>query len=107
MLRETAQRWVREGDHRRGDARAAPRQRLFDPQYGEPEPDIRARTPDAWRKWRKARSRRQDRIGQLTMRNLDIADTRAKLNVYTKSGLLSAGEGAYIPQLGSDKSNKG
>ncbi len=48
-----------------------------------------------------------DRIGQLTMRNLDIADTRAKLNVYTKSGLLSAGEGAYIPQLGSDKSNKG
>ena len=29
----------------------------------------------------------QDRIGQLTMRNLDIADTRAKLGVYAKTGL--------------------
>ena len=44
-----------------------------------------------------------DRIGQLTMRNLDIADTRAKLNLYTKTGLLSAGEGAYIPKLDSEK----
>ena len=40
------------------------------------------------------------------MRNLDIADTRNKLNIFTKTGLLSAGEGAYIPQLGSDKSDK-
>jgi argininosuccinate synthase len=32
-----------------------------------------------------------DRIGQLTMRNLDIADTRAKLGVYTQSGLLPGG----------------
>ncbi len=31
----------------------------------------------------------QDRIGQLTMRNLDIADTRAKLETYAKVGLLS------------------
>ncbi len=30
----------------------------------------------------------QDRIGQLTMRNLDIADSRAKLFVYSKAGLL-------------------
>ena len=30
----------------------------------------------------------QDRIGQLTMRNLDIADTRDKLLIYTKTGLL-------------------
>jgi argininosuccinate synthase len=29
-----------------------------------------------------------DRIGQLTMRNLDIADSRAKLMVYAKAGLL-------------------
>jgi argininosuccinate synthase len=27
-----------------------------------------------------------DRIGQLTMRNLDIADTRAKLEIYLKQG---------------------
>jgi len=30
----------------------------------------------------------QDRIGQLTMRNLDIADSRHKLFVYSKAGLL-------------------
>jgi argininosuccinate synthase len=33
-----------------------------------------------------------DRIGQLTMRNLDIADTRAKLGVYAKVGLLGAAD---------------
>jgi argininosuccinate synthase len=32
-----------------------------------------------------------DRIGQLTMRNLDIADTREKLVTYAKVGLLSPG----------------
>jgi argininosuccinate synthase len=37
-----------------------------------------------------------DRIGQLTMRNLDITDTRAKLGIYTQTGLLSAGEGAEL-----------
>jgi argininosuccinate synthase len=31
----------------------------------------------------------QDRIGQLTMRGMDIADTREKLGVYTDAGLLS------------------
>jgi argininosuccinate synthase len=31
----------------------------------------------------------QDRIGQLTMRNLDIADSRAKLFVYAAAGLLA------------------
>jgi argininosuccinate synthase len=34
-----------------------------------------------------------DRIGQLTMRNMDIIDTRAKLGIYTRTGLLQAGEG--------------
>jgi argininosuccinate synthase len=47
----------------------------------------------------------QDRIGQLTMRNLDIADTREKLTTYAKSGLLSSGAGAPLPQLG-DKTPK-
>jgi argininosuccinate synthase len=32
-----------------------------------------------------------DRIGQLTMRNLDIEDSRAKLDVYRSSGTLGAG----------------
>jgi argininosuccinate synthase len=33
-----------------------------------------------------------DRIGQLTMRNLDIADTRDKLGIYSKVGLLGTAE---------------
>jgi argininosuccinate synthase len=33
-----------------------------------------------------------DRIGQLTMRNLDISDSRAKLDVYRASGALGAGD---------------
>jgi argininosuccinate synthase len=45
-----------------------------------------------------------DRIGQLTMRNLDIADTREKLATYTRIGLLPAGSGSVLPRLtdGSD-----
>ena len=39
----------------------------------------------------------QDRIGQLTMRNNDIADTRQKLSVYLSSGLLS--DRGAIPQI--------
>jgi argininosuccinate synthase len=31
-----------------------------------------------------------DRIGQLSMRNLDIQDTRDKLQVYRKAGVISA-----------------
>ncbi|MCW2811492.1 MAG: argininosuccinate synthase, partial [Friedmanniella sp.] len=34
-----------------------------------------------------------DRIGQLTMRNLDIADTRSKLELYASRGPLPAGTG--------------
>jgi len=41
----------------------------------------------------------QDRIGQLTMRNLDIADTREKLMTYAKVWLLSPGEGSVMPRL--------
>ena len=33
------------------------------------------------------------------MRNLDIADTRAKLNLYAETGLLSSGEGSQIFEL--------
>ena len=41
-----------------------------------------------------------DRIGQLTMRNLDIVDTRAKLGIYGKAGLLTIESGAAMPLLG-------
>jgi argininosuccinate synthase len=41
----------------------------------------------------------QDCIGQLTMRNLDIVDTRDKLGVYSRAGLLSLGGSAALPRL--------
>jgi argininosuccinate synthase len=41
----------------------------------------------------------QDRIGQLTMRNLDIIDTRDKLLTYVKTGLLAHAPGAALPLL--------
>jgi argininosuccinate synthase len=41
----------------------------------------------------------RDRIGQLTMRNLDITDTREKLLTYSKAGLLKPGTGSALPQL--------
>ena len=41
----------------------------------------------------------QDRIGQLTMRNLDIADTRAKLEMYAKQGQLSGGQANLVGEL--------
>jgi argininosuccinate synthase len=37
-----------------------------------------------------------DRIGQLTMRNLDIADTRDKLGIYSQAGLLAHDAGAKM-----------
>jgi argininosuccinate synthase len=44
----------------------------------------------------------QDRIGQLTMRNLDITDTREKLSTYAKTGLLKPASGT-LPQLPDGK----
>jgi argininosuccinate synthase len=43
-----------------------------------------------------------DRIGQLTMRNLDITDTRDKLGVYVRTGLLGKDSGGSIPLLTTD-----
>ena len=40
-----------------------------------------------------------DRIGQLTMRNLDIADTREKLELYRSQGQLGQGEFTLIPEI--------
>ncbi len=44
----------------------------------------------------------QDRVGQLTMRNLDITDTREKLTAYAKAGLLAPASGT-LPQLSDGK----
>jgi argininosuccinate synthase len=40
-----------------------------------------------------------DRIGQLTMRNLDIADTRAKLELYASQGVLLGGHIDLVGRL--------
>jgi argininosuccinate synthase len=45
----------------------------------------------------------RDRIGQLTMRNLDITDTRDKLLTYAAAGLLNLSTGSEMPMLSSAK----
>ncbi|MEZ5235932.1 MAG: argininosuccinate synthase [Acidimicrobiia bacterium] len=45
-----------------------------------------------------------DRIGQLTMRNLDIADSRAKLDVYRGAGTLTPGRAGELGLLGAGPS---
>jgi argininosuccinate synthase len=45
----------------------------------------------------------RDRIGQLTMRNLDITDTRDKLLTYAATGLISLSTGDEMPRLSSVK----
>ncbi len=40
-----------------------------------------------------------DRIGQLTMRNLDIADTRAKLEMYAAQGQLGSGDFPLLSEI--------
>jgi len=48
----------------------------------------------------------QDRIGQLTMRNLDIADTRDKLMIYARAGLLKESDASPMPLLDAPKDSK-
>ena len=48
----------------------------------------------------------RDRIGQLTMRNLDITDSRAKLLTYAAAGLLTLSKGSEMPQLNSGPKEK-
>ena len=97
MLRETAQRWVarlitgevvlqlrRGNDYSIMDTRSP--NLTYKPERLTMEQGESAFTP-------------QDRIGQLTMRNLDIADTREKLFTYAKAGLLEPGSGTALPHL--------
>ena len=99
MLRETAQRWVAKAitgevtlELRRGNdyslLNTESPNLTYHPERLSMEKVDGAFTP-------------ADRIGQLTMRNLDIIDTRAKLSLYAKTGLLSLGEDSVLPQLGN------
>jgi argininosuccinate synthase len=102
MLRETAQRWV---------ARAVTGEVTLELRRGNDYTILNTESPNLTYKPERLTMEKgeqvfftpQDRIGQLTMRNLDIADTREKLVTYAKAGLLRPTEGSPLPQL-KDKS---
>ena len=99
MLRESAQRWVAKPitgevtvELRRGNdysiLNTVSRNLTFKPERLTMEKGESTFSP-------------RDRIGQLTMRNLDITDTREKLMTYAKAGLLTLSTGTTMPQLKS------
>jgi argininosuccinate synthase len=102
MLRETAQRWV---------ARAITGEVTLELRRGNDYSILNTESPNltyqperlSMEKVDDAAFTPADRIGQLTMRNLDISDTRAKLDLYAEAGLLSIGEGSHIFKLDTDK----
>jgi argininosuccinate synthase len=102
MLRETAQRWV---------ARAVTGEVTLELRRGNDYSILNTESPNltyrperlSMEKVDDAAFTPADRIGQLTMRNLDITDTRAKLNLYTATGLLSIGDSSHIFKLDTDK----
>ncbi len=98
MLRETAQRWV---------ARAVTGTVVLELRRGNDYSILNTESPNltyaperlSMEKVEDAPFSPLDRIGQLTMRNLDISDTRGKLGVYASAGLLSLGGNAALAQL--------
>ena len=99
MLRESAQRWV---------ARAISGEVTLELRRGNDYSILDTVSPNLTYKPERLTMERGeafftplDRIGQLTMRNLDIVDTREKLILYTKSGLLEQPSESVVPQLPS------
>ena len=105
MLRESAQRWV---------ARAVTGTVVLELRRGNDYSLLDTQSPNltyaperlSMEKVEDAPFSPLDRIGQLTMRNLDISDTREKLSVYARAGLLSLGGNAALAQLEGDGSDK-
>ena len=100
MLRETAQRWVASAitgevtlELRRGNDYS-----LLDTQ----SPNLTYHPERLTMERGEGAFTAADRIGQLSMRNLDIDDTRDKLGVYSRTGLLGHGSGNDIPLLSKD-----
>jgi argininosuccinate synthase len=97
MLRETAQRWV---------ARAITGEVTLELRRGNDYSILDTESPNLTYKPERLTMEKgesafspQDRIGQLTMRNLDLLDTREKLLTYVKSGLLAPSLGSALPHL--------
>ncbi|MFM2252364.1 MAG: argininosuccinate synthase, partial [Pseudomonadota bacterium] len=99
MLRETAQRWV---------AKAVTGTVTLELRRGNDYSLLNTESPNltyaperlSMEKVEDAPFSPLDRIGQLTMRNLDITDTRAKLGIYSNAGLLELGKGDDFLKLG-------
>ena len=101
MLRETAQRWV---------ARAITGEVTIELRRGNDYSILSTKSPNLTYQPERLSMEKvestfspRDRIGQLTMRNLDITDTRAKLLIYSEERLLTPGEALALPQLKDDK----
>jgi argininosuccinate synthase len=101
MLRESAQRWV---------AKAVTGEVTLELRRGNDWSILDTRGPNLTYKperltMEKGKSSFSpgDRIGQLTMRDLDIADTHDKLRIYGEAGLLGGSKGAGFPLLGETK----
>ncbi|MGC7589706.1 argininosuccinate synthase [Bisgaard Taxon 46] len=102
MLRETAQRWV---------ARAVTGEVTLELRRGNDYTILNTSSANStyhperlsMEKVENAPFSPVDRIGQLTMRNLDIVDTRDKLGIYTQTGLLSISKESFLPQLNNKK----
>ncbi|MFM2399406.1 MAG: hypothetical protein RL341_1563 [Pseudomonadota bacterium] len=101
MLRETAQRWV---------ARAITGEVTLELRRGNDYSILNTESPNLTYHPERLTMEKGagaftplDRIGQLTMRDLDIADTRDKLGVYTRAGLLGKNADNDIPLLGSEE----
>ena len=100
MLRETAQRWV---------ARAVTGEVTLELRRGNDYSILNTESPNltyaaerlSMEKVENTPFDPIDRIGQLTMRNLDVADTRGKLGIYAQTGLLVVGKDSVLPQLGN------
>src|SRR6187455_3484119 len=97
MLRETAQRWV---------ARAVTGEVTLELRRGNDYSLLDTTSPNLTYKPERLTMEKgdsvfspQDRIGQLTMRNLDISDTRDKLLTYVKTGLIAPSLGSSMPML--------
>lgn len=101
MLRETAQRWV---------ARAITGEVTVELRRGNDYSLLSTKSPNLTYQPERLSMEKvastfspRDRIGQLTMRNLDITDTRDKLRIYSQVGLLTPGEASALPQLKSEE----
>jgi argininosuccinate synthase len=97
MLRETAQRWVARPIT--GEVTLALRRGNDYSILDTVSPNLTYKPERLTMEKGESAFSPQDRIGQLTMRNLDISDTRDKLLVYTKAGLLAPASGSALPKL--------